>query len=123
MISTPLGDLHLKTAEAIYLNGGKTTFGAKFRQSRFYTNRSSEHSAIKAYNSNKRCCKKGIINIGDCVNLYTLADKDKSNSKVCGQIGFISKHFDPIVFYCPEHHSFPVNACVSRNCQYIRCVF
>ena len=35
-IKTPLENIHIKTAEAIYLNGGKTTFGAKARQSRFY---------------------------------------------------------------------------------------
>ena len=123
LISTPLGYLHLKTAEAIYLNGGKTTFGAKSRQSRFYTNCFSEHCTMKAYNSNKRCCRKGIINIGDRVNLYTFQDKVKSNSKVRGQLRFISKNFDPMGFYCPEHHSLPVNAWVWSNNQYIRCVF
>ena len=31
LVKTRMGTLHLKTAEAIYLNGGKTTFGAKAR--------------------------------------------------------------------------------------------
>ena len=66
LAKTPIGQLNLKTAEAIYFNGGRMTFGAKSRQSRFYQKSFIEHSVMDIYNNNKRCCDgPDIINIGD----------------------------------------------------------
>ena len=58
-IKTPLENIHIKTAEAIYLNGGKTTFRAKARQSRFYGNSFLGKSKLKNYFS-KKCCAEAM---------------------------------------------------------------
>ena len=64
-VSTSMGRLHLKTAEAIYLNGGKSTFTSKSRKSRFYKNCFSEKSDLKAYNTQSFCCSgQGIVKVG-----------------------------------------------------------
>ena len=65
-----MGTLHLKTAEAIYLNGGKTTFG---RQRRFYGTSFLEQSQLKEYNSTDECCPNVIKN-GKVLTLATFAD-------------------------------------------------
>ena len=36
MVATPLGQMHIKTAEAIYLDGGKTTVGTQQPKKRFH---------------------------------------------------------------------------------------
>ena len=46
----------VKTAEAIYLNGEKTTFGAKIRAKRFYTNSFFEQCLLEEYKSVNECC-------------------------------------------------------------------
>ena len=60
LFKTLMGTLHLKTAEAIYLNGGKTTFGAKARQRRFYDTYFLAQSQLKEYNSADECCPNVI---------------------------------------------------------------
>ena len=62
LVKTPMGKLHLNTAEAIYLNGGKTTFGAKARQRRFYCTSFLEQSQLKENNSAYECCPNVIEN-------------------------------------------------------------
>lgn len=123
-ISTEIGTLHLKTAEAIYFNGGRITFGAKARQSRFYHNSFFEKSPMDIYNNDKKCCNNpGIVNIGDFGKFSTFDQKTVKSAK--GQLRFLSKNCTPMKFYCPDHHSaVKVNGWVwnEKKSRYIRCV-
>lgn len=47
--------MHVKTAESVYLNGGKISIGAKQRQSRFYNNEFVS-SSFTSYKNQKKCC-------------------------------------------------------------------
>ena len=79
LVKTPIGQLNLKTAKAIYFNGGRMTFGAKARQSRFYQKSFIEHSAMDIFNNNKRCCDDPvIINIGGLRKFQTFDQKTVS---------------------------------------------
>ncbi|KAL5267646.1 hypothetical protein ACHWQZ_G004630 [Mnemiopsis leidyi] len=49
-LTSAMGLMHVKTAEAIYFNGGKLTFGTKSRKSRFYSGYFSEKSSFVEFN-------------------------------------------------------------------------
>ena len=122
-INTRLGKMHLKTAEAIYFNGGRMTFGAKSRHSRFYQSNFRECSAMDSYNSGEKCCDSGIVEIGHFGNFMTFDQKKIQSVK--GRLCFLSKTFDPIKFFCPVHNvNTSVNAWVwvKKTNRYVRCV-
>ena len=100
-VSTSMGRLHLKTAEAIYLNGGKSTFTSKSRKSRFYKNCYSEKSDLKAYNTQSFCCSgQGIVKVGSKQRLPRFSNQ---TIHVIGQVRYLAKNFNPFKYYCPEH--------------------
>ena len=97
IVTAPMGKLHLKTAEAIYLNGGKLTFNTKSRKARFYVNCFSEKSDLKAYNSQKLCCSgSGIVKVSSTQKLCTF---DDPTVQVKGEVRFMSKNFTPMNFF------------------------
>ena len=51
-----------------------------------------------------------FINIGDFRKFHTFDQKTVQSVK--GHLCFLSKKFDPMKFFCPVHHSSPVNAWV-----------
>ena len=131
-LTTSMGRMHVKTAEAIYFNGGKTTFGAKSRKSRFYSGFFSEKSSFVDYNDSKTCCED-VVQKGDTV-LATIhvadsdieSDSDSTGSNVQqieGEVRFICKNHTPMRYFCKEHHKPPVNVWVWRDGKPVRCVF
>ena len=56
IVTTPMGKLHVKTAEAIYLNGEKSKFNTKSRKAIFFVNCFYEKSDLKSYNSQNISC-------------------------------------------------------------------
>ena len=58
------------------------------------------------------CCDDpDIINIGDLRKFHTF-DQKTAWSEFKGYLCFLSKKFDPLKFFCPVHHSSPVNVWV-----------
>lgn len=111
-----MGRMHVKTAEAIYFNGGKKTFGTKFWKSRFYSGYFSEKSSFVEFNDSKTCCDD-VVQKGDTVlDTYHLADSnddsesDCSNSinsdiqrvtiKKCLVHGWVSHQSSAFVLFC-----------------------
>ena len=119
-VKTSMGSLHLKTAEAIYLNGGKTTFGVKAEAKRFYTNTFAESCPLQEYNSvlDNECCSK-VIKKGLKVSLPKFAD----GKVVTGTVCWLSRHFTPLKSVCREHsaNKLPVNAWLLIKGKYVRC--
>ena len=120
LVKTPMGTLHLKTAEVIYLNGEKTTFGAKVRQRRFYGTSFLEQNQLKEYNSTDECCPN-VIKKGKVLTLLTFAD---DQIKVKGEVCWLSKSFNPLRTFCRVQHSTPVNVWMpcKGKARHIRCV-
>ena len=115
-----MGKLHIKTAEAIYLNGRKTTLTAKSRKSRFYGNHSfSEGSPLRAYNNHETCCDSAV-RIGDYLRLPTFNDP---SDLVNGPVRFISQSFAPMKSYCSNHDGASANVWLwsERDKLYVRC--
>ena len=133
-LTTAMGHMHVKTAEAIYFNGGKMTFGAKSRKYRFYSGYFSEKSSLVEYNDSKKCCED-VVQKGDTVVATIHGADSKSGSeingnstgsnvhKVKGEVRFISKNHNPMRYYCKNHHQPPVNVWLWRDGKPVRCVF
>ena len=98
LIRTPMGKMPMRTAESIFLNGGKLTVPSKSRHSRFYKN-IFEGNDFVAYKDSKKCCNE-YISRGDEVKLPTFSD---SNKQVHGKVKFISRKFTPLKFACKIH--------------------
>ena len=82
-----MGKMPIRTAECIFLNGGKMSVPSKARKSRFYHD-IFEGNAFVAYKDRKKCCKKCITR-GDTLRLPTFSDPDR---QVYGKVRFISVH-------------------------------
>lgn len=98
-IKTSYGRLHIRTAECIFLNGGKLTIGAKSRKSRFYWNTFLECSPLEAFRKAKIHCHKAL-QIGDFVRLRSFKE---SSELVDGTIIFISSSFTLLKVICKKH--------------------
>ena len=121
VINTPMGKMHIKTAESIYLNGGKITLGARSRKSRFYGKTVFEGNPFNAFKDSKECCE-------NCISLVTLSLKTFKDSAVVitGSVRFISIQHHPLKIACPEHtgkNKFNIWLWVRQQKSYVRCVY
>ena len=109
-----------KLALTTALHGGKTTFGAKARQRRFYGTSFLEQSHLKEYNSDDECCPN-VTKKGKVLTLPTFAD---DQIKVKGEVCWLSRNFNPLRTFFRVHHSTPVNVWMlfKGKATHIRCV-
>ena len=91
-IRTPMGKMPIRTAECIFLNGGKMSVPSNARKSRFYHD-IFEGNVFVAYKDSKKCCKKCIAR-GDTLRLPIFSDPDR---QVYGKVRFISVHHTPML--------------------------
>ena len=98
-ISTSYGKLHIRSAECLFLNGGRLTMGAKSRKSRFYYNSYLESSPLQTFRKSKTCCSK-TLQIGNLVTLKSFKDPSRS---IKGKIRFMSSAFTPLKNVCKKH--------------------
>lgn len=100
-ISTSYGNLHIKSAESIFLNGGRCTVGTKARKGRFYFNCFQESSPLEVFHKSEICCPKAITK-GQRVKLKRFHDQSKF---VKGTVQFMSSAHVPLKSLCEDHLS------------------
>ena len=124
--TSTFGRMNIRSAETLLLNGGRTTFGARERAGRFYSDPYSVSSSeMMEYHTVKPCTCESLIRKGDIVTLPQL-DKDKDGKlQFCkGNVRFICTSYRvPLNFYCPEHFSKrgTVNVWLFSSSRYVRC--
>ena len=94
-VATPLGNLHAKTAEAIYLNGGKTSVGNMKRVKRFHKLVFNMKSGFSGYDRNRTPCCSNAMRVGQTM--------DNMPPFKRGIIKFISRNQHPLHFFCKTH--------------------
>ena len=99
-VSTPLGDLNPRTAEAIYLNGGKTVVGSQKRKKRFHKSVFNTDSGFSGYHRNRNPCCSKAVKVGQ-----TIYQKGVGR----GIVKFISQNHNPLHFVCRTHSTGTTN--------------
>lgn len=130
-VKTPLGTFNRRRAETFYINGGRSTIGAKSRASRFYYN-IFEKSKLDIFNKEHSCpietCQSSrFLQKGDTITLKIFQRKNaKRHKKITGTVQFISKNLNPVKSVCKEHGNSPnggFTVWLLRNGEYHRCIF
>lgn len=126
-IKTPIGMMHRKAAENFYLNGGKTNFGDKARQSRFYYNQ-FDKSPMEEYRKGNACLVKScdqakLIRKGNLVTLPVFVRKNaKRRPKAKGIVVRMSQKHTPLKAVCKEHSNGQSTVWVLSDGEYKRCI-
>ena len=124
VINTPMGRMHIRTAESIFLNGGKMKIPAKSRKSRFYAD-IFEGNYFVSYKESVKCCPSSFSR-GDKVTLSTFKD---SKIKVCGIVRYISVQHTPLKYACKKHKyndklkHLNVWLYIKSSKEYVRCIY
>ena len=127
IIKMPLGDMHIATAESIYLNGGKVTLSGQSRKSRFFSNTFNKKDGFYEFMKKSDVCCEHAVKPGQKLKLRTFKDK---KLKVFGKVEYISNNFNPLKYDCPNHNLPDGNVNIWLWCEksneggkYIRCIF
>ena len=119
------GKIDIRSAETLLLNGGRTTFGAKERAKRFYSNPYTvSTSEMRDYHISLPCSCDSLLKKGDTVSL-PLHDKKDGVRRAWGEVRFIcTSNRVPLNHYCQEHFTKmgTINEwLLSGNKYYVRC--
>ena len=112
------GRIHLKTAEALMLNGGRSRLKGKARVSRFVGDAFGIAADIEQYKAADCGCATAT-RIGDIKRLTS----NSSGQKVTGEVRFISYNFAPLRVFCSKHTSIKgrPTAHLLIDDRYVRC--
>ena len=112
------GRIHLKTAEALMLNGGRSKLKGKARVSRFAGDAFGIAADIRQYKTADCGCATAT-RIGDMKRLTSVS----SGKKVTGEVRFISYNFAPLRVFCSKHTSIKgrPTAHLLIDDRYVRC--
>ena len=112
------GRIHLKTAEALMLNGGRSRLKGKARVSRFVGAAFGIAADIEQYKTADCGCATAT-RIGDIKRLTS----NSSGQKVTGEVRFISYNFAPLRVFCSKHTSIKgrPTAHLLIDDRYVRC--
>ena len=118
------GKIDIRSAETLLLNGGRTTFGAKERAKRFYSNPYTvSTSEMRDYHISLPCSCDSLLKKGDTVSL-PLHDKKDGVRRARGEVRFIcTSNRVPLNHYCQEHFTKKgtINVWLFSGNKYVRC--
>ena len=116
-IDTSMGNMHLQTAEKLFLNGGGLSNLGKSRSNRVKTKLVKfNKNAYKDFLTKPACCDEAIKK-GALVRLPTFKDNGKF---VQGHVRFVSVAHTPVNFACKTHQG-DANLWLWDGESYVRC--
>ena len=128
-VITPDGYMHKLRAEAIFLNGGRSSVNAKARTQRFYFNEFAA-STVNSY-KNGKCTKKNcnsnkMLEAGDTIRLEEFnAATTTTKTFISGRVVFLSRGLTPYRRLCKHHKDGGATVWIFQSCDktYHRCRF
>ena len=126
-VSTPMGVLDRRSAEAFYLNGGTSLTSARARQSRFYYNQFDKQLLMEyKASAHINCCQQpDVIKQGDHVSLQKWCRLGSKRSYCSGVVAYMSlDNQKPIQGVCRKHFKGKVNVWLIRSVSsdFVRCL-
>lgn len=122
-VATPMGVFNRRTAEAFYLNGGRSTTKAKGREKRFYYNQ-FDKQPLEEYKHSMRCSSNGcfgaeLLGQGDFVTL----GKWVGAGSCTGRVAYMTVDQKPLQRLCRAHLTKRAIVWLrTPDCVFVRCI-